>query len=210
MNPRKLTLCYKQAEQSLWVYGCEKILLRCPTAEGLGLTQGAYLWIKSVRWSRPRPSDPQNLMFPFLMQAAWHYSTPGSQAVGRAVGQAACQGLARPEMALPCWVPVPRPQGFTGLWHVLISQWFPGWLAGFPGSLPWHWDVLGCVLGAVTPEWFVWQLPKGSEKSGGFLRLSENSCSGSTQAEYFAICHFLAQKKRKNLRSSQEILRCWL
>lgn len=34
-----------QAEQSLWVYDCEKILLGCPTAEGLGLTQGAYLWI---------------------------------------------------------------------------------------------------------------------------------------------------------------------
>lgn len=117
INPGKLSLSYKQATWRHWVYDWEKILLGCPTAQGLGLIQECISLDKSIERSKPRSSDPENSQFPLAVQAAWQNC---SAAASPAIGQAACQGLALPEMAQPCSLSVPRPQGFTGLWQILI------------------------------------------------------------------------------------------
>lgn len=65
INPEKRFLSYKQAAWTLWFYDWEKILLGCPTAQGLGLIQECISLVKSIKRSKPRPSDPENSQFQY-------------------------------------------------------------------------------------------------------------------------------------------------
>lgn len=150
--------------------------------------------VKSLQWSRPRCSDPENSGFLFVMPAAWH----SCSAVGSlAVGLPACQGLAPPEVALasaktsghhrsvanPNSVAIPRPAFWLPRLPALVLRW-----TGVP---PRDCHSQGSLRRA---------LPQGSEERGVFCQTHCWKSRGSTQADCFLICLFLAQNKGKNLQ----------
>jgi len=114
INPRKLSLGYKQIAWRLWVYNCEKNLLGCPTAQALALTQSVNLWLS------PSSDPDQDPVVLKILGSHFQCRLSGVAAPQQALMRAACQGLAPPEVALPRSLPVPRPPGIAGLRQILI------------------------------------------------------------------------------------------
>lgn len=148
--------------------------------------------VKSIQWSKPRCGDPENSGSPSVMGAA---RPKGCAAGSPAGGQAACQGLAPPGDGTALQLAGAKTSGHR--WTVANPNSISNSQAGFlasqapcPGAAM-YWDA---SQGLSRRGQFAWALPQGSEKRGIFVRLIAN------QADCFAVCLFLAQKKYKNLQ----------
>lgn len=184
----------------LWLWENPSGLSQSP---GPGTDSECIFLVKSIQWSRPRCSDPENSGFLFVMQAAWHSC---SAAGSPAVGLAACQGLAPPEVALasaktsghhrsvanPNSIAIPRPAFWLPRLPALVLRW-----TGMPPR--------DCHSQGSLHECS----PRARRKGEFFVRLiAEKSAVVPKQTASWFVFFWL--KTRVRIYSSQEVLKCWL
>ena len=138
--------------------------------------------VKSIQWSRPRSSGPENSGFPFPVQAVWRSCSAAGSNASCLPGPGTAGGGTAPQLAGAKTSGHCRTAANP---NSIVTPRLPALEQRCPGMLP-----RDCHSEGSLHE----RSPQCSEERGIFVRLI------ATRADYFMICLFLAQKKYKNLQ----------